>query len=63
MIVLQKVDRSGIYALPAGIMAKDLTAVLLNGEPTGYISVKGGTEIDVPLARTESTVTAILREG
>lgn len=63
MIILQKVDQSGVYALPAGITASGIAAVLLNGEPTGYVPVKDGTEIDVPLARSESTVTVILREG
>ena len=63
MIVLQKIDQSGVYALPTGVTASNIATVLLNGEPTGYVPVKDGTEIDVPLARSESTVTAILREG
>lgn len=61
-INLKRVDNSGIYALPDKIKAEALQMVLLDGNVSAYMPVKDGTEIDVPLARPESTVTAILRE-
>nr|WP_173813047.1 hypothetical protein [Dendrosporobacter quercicolus]NSL49861.1 hypothetical protein [Dendrosporobacter quercicolus DSM 1736]SDN11691.1 hypothetical protein SAMN04488502_11243 [Dendrosporobacter quercicolus] len=48
--------------LPDNTKAESLQMVLLDGNVTDYVPVKDGTEIDVPLERPESTVTAILRE-
>lgn len=60
-ISLFRVDQSGVFALPDGKTAADIREVLLDGKPTEYVPVKDGTEIDVPLSRLNSTITAILK--
>lgn len=60
-INLLRVDQSGVYALPSAYTADDIQEVRLNGEQTEYTVVKDGTEIDVPAARLDSIVTAILK--
>lgn len=60
-VTLIRADQSGVFALPDGKTANDIMSVLLDGETTEYTPVKDGTEIDVPTARLNSTVTAILK--
>jgi hypothetical protein len=57
---LYPVDGTGIYSLPPGFTAQNIDGVYCNGECVEYVPVKGGTEIDVPLARRGSNVPAIL---
>lgn len=59
---LNRVDESGVFALPDGVTADHIAEVLLDGVSTEHVYVKSDTEIDVPLARPGSVVTIILRE-
>jgi len=61
-IRLNRVDESGVYALPYGITADQIADVLLDGKSTEYVFVKSDTEIDVPLARPDSVVAIVLKE-
>jgi hypothetical protein len=59
VVQLHPIDGSGIYALPDG--AK-VASILLNGKPTPYTIVKGGTEVDVWYSRWGTLVEAITWE-
>lgn len=57
LITLQRVDGSGVYALPAGARLEE---ILLDGQPTAYVLLKDGSEVDVWGAQADSVVEAII---
>lgn len=57
IVQLNRVDSSGVYALPEGAC---VDTVLLDGEPAKYVLVKDGTEVDVWAARPNSVVEAVI---
>ncbi|WP_371374332.1 hypothetical protein [Sporomusa aerivorans] len=60
-VTLTRADQSGVFALPEGKTTADIQNVLLDGMPTEIVFVKNQTEIDVPAAQLNSTVTAIFK--
>jgi hypothetical protein len=64
VIILQRIDESGIFWLPAGVTFEMVDMILLNGVPVEsgkYAVVDNGTGIDVFESDSYAVVSVILK--
>jgi len=64
VIILQRIDESGVFTLPEGLTFEAVDIILLNGIPVKegkYAAVSNGTAIDVFESNSNSVVSVILK--
>lgn len=64
IIILQRIDESGVFTLPEGLTFEAVDMILLNGSPVKkrkYAAVSNGTAVDVFEANSNSIVSVILK--
>lgn len=64
VVILNRIDQSGVFVLPGGLTFEAVDVILLNGIPVEkgkYAAVSNGTAIDVFGSNLDSVVSVILK--
>ena len=62
IFTLFRADHSGVFAIPEGLSVEQLEEVFVDGEQADFTPVKKGTEVDIPAAKENSTVTGLFKQ-